>query len=67
MGIYRDTYTVSRQPDGRWRAVMHGFKQMEFFGATASEALANAGKVTDFSAEAIDRFERRISAVVDEP
>lgn len=53
---YRDSFTATRLPDKTWRVVMHGFKSAEFFGATAAEALANAGKVTDLSVEAIDRF-----------
>lgn len=59
MAAYKDTFTVTRLSDGKWRAVQHGFKAAEWFGATASEALANAGKLSDYAAAARDEFHRQ--------
>ncbi|MCV2877581.1 hypothetical protein OE699_01845 [Sedimentimonas flavescens] len=65
MGVIRDTFTVTRQPDGKWKAFCHGFKQMEFFGDTAAEALGNAGAVTDYSADAMDKLSKQMADAQD--
>ena len=40
---YRDTFTVTKLPDGQWTAKQHGMP-VTFEGKTAEECLTKAGR-----------------------
>lgn len=46
---WRDTLTITRQPDGTWKAKLHGYP-FYYTGATAEECLRAAGETMDISA-----------------
>lgn len=56
MGAYSDAFTVKRLPDGKWEATLHGSKHFRWVGDSASEVLADAGKLTDHNAQALDAY-----------
>lgn len=59
---YRDTFTITRLQDGRWRAVCHGEKGMEWIGDTATAVLAEAGRMSDYAAKGVDEFRKMMAA-----
>lgn len=52
---YRDTFTVTRKPDGTFEAKLHGYP-IFYVAPTAEECMREAGRAMDQMAAMRDRF-----------
>lgn len=56
---YRDTFTVTRKPDGTFEAKMHGYPFF-FSGSTAEACMGGAGRAMDEMAAHLDRLSAQL-------
>lgn len=59
---YRETFTITRDEDGTFTAKLHGYP-FYYSAPTAELALAEAGRVMDFTVAQRDQWEKQRDAV----